>query len=680
MKHGFFPTVAWGNIKKNYRFFVPRILAETGLLSCLYITVTLCGDKRIAGVRGGDYVATFMLFGSVILALLSVILMLYTNSFLMKQRKREFGLYNVLGMEKRHIGRVLFFETAFCSLIAITLGIVLGMLFYKLCSLLICKLLQAKVILGFYYINMRSVLISALLFMGLDMFICVINRLTIARLKPVDMLSSISAGEKEPKIKWVLLVLGVLCLGGGYMLAVTAANATEALAVFFPAVFLVIFGTYFLFVAGSIFVLKALRRSKRYYYNRKHFITVSGLIYRMKQNAVGLASIAILATGVLVMVSTTVSLYAGMEQSLKVTYPQQLYLSASYDTDEQAGGTRQVPADTLLSIVTSAAGENGLTVAATETQTYLEVAFARKGSQLNTDRTNIDVGEITQFVFITEETYTSLGGEPLNLGTDELAVCAMSGTKLLQEKCLTLGDESFKVAKTIPLFPVNARMISSVDTFGAVVRDDAILKRIFDIQAEAYGRNASQMTVRLAVDFTDAETAAERDRELRRSIFNALENYVAGVSKTMTGSNFILETREAGREALVGMYGTFLFLGIILGTVCLFATALIVYYKQISEGYEDRRSFQIMKKVGLSDREIRSAVRKQIIWVFFLPLTVAGIHMCFAFPILEKMLTLLMLPDTAVFVRSSCIVFFVFAAVYVIIYSGTSKTYYKIVK
>ena len=297
MKTGFFLKLARSNISKNRRFFLPRILSEAGLLCVFYIVFTLRADERILQLRGGQYIEVFMSIGTAVMMLLSVILLFYINSFLMKQRKREFGVYNILGLEKRHICRVLFHETALSSLASVVLGLAMGTLFYKLCSLLICQLLNAEIILGFYFINARSV--------------------TIARMKPVEMLSSANVGEREPKVKWPLLVLGVLALGGGYYISLTTQNPLKALVLFFVAVILVIIGTYFLFVAGSIFVLKALKKNKRFYYNKKHMPAVSGLLYRMKQNAVGLASIAILATGVLVMISTTVSLYAGAEETVK---------------------------------------------------------------------------------------------------------------------------------------------------------------------------------------------------------------------------------------------------------------------------------------------------------------------------------------------------------------------------
>lgn len=260
MKTGFFLKLARSNISKNRRFFIPRILSEAGLLCVFYIVFTLRADERLLEIRGGEYIGMFMSIGVAVMTLLSVILLLYINSFLMKQRKREFGVYNILGLEKRHIDRVLFHETAISSLVSVALGLLTGVLFYKACSLLICRLLGAEIVLGFYFISVRNLAISGLLFMALDLLTYGINCVTIAKLKPVELLSSANVGEREPKVKWLLLVLGVLALGGGYYISVTTESPLKAIALFFVAVILVIIGTYFLFVAGSIFVLKALDR------------------------------------------------------------------------------------------------------------------------------------------------------------------------------------------------------------------------------------------------------------------------------------------------------------------------------------------------------------------------------------------------------------------------------------
>ena len=690
MKTGFFLKLARSNISKNRRFFLPRILSEAGLLCVFYIVFTLRTDERILQLRGGQYIEVFMSIGTAVMMLLSVILLFYINSFLMKQRKREFGVYNILGLEKRHICRVLFHETALSSLASVVLGLAMGTLFYKLCSLLICQLLNAEIILGFYFINAKSLALSGAFFLVLDVVSYGVNCVTIARMKPVEMLSSANVGEREPKVKWPLLVLGVLALGGGYYISLTTQNPLKALVLFFVAVILVIIGTYFLFVAGSIFVLKALKKNKRFYYNKKHMPAVSGLLYRMKQNAVGLASIAILATGVLVMISTTVSLYAGAEETVKRNFPQDYYLSARYLQWSDEGRllhSEDMPRETLLRAVEQGAKKNGLTIKEMDFQEYLTVSYIYENDTLTCERVSGNAADnlkgLSVITYITEEMYRSLGGEALNLAKDEIAVCPMDIRQSgFDRPTLTIGEDTYQIKTTIPLFPISSGMeAAATNSYGIVVEDESVLAHIFDQQKAAYGEAASDYTRRIAASFAgrgangDVGEKLERDVEayLKEAAFPQQQE--PGEGLTITGN-----TVWGARESVTAMCGALLFLGIILGLVCLFATVLIVYYKQISEGYEDRARFQIMQKVGMSRREVKSTINSQVLLVFFLPLVVAGMHLAFAFPILEKMLHILFLSSTSLFVACSLVTFGVFAAVYTLIYTATARTYYKIVR
>ena len=690
MKTGFFLKLARSNISKNRRFFLPRILSEAGLLCVFYIVFTLRADERILQLRGGQYIEVFMSIGVAVMMLLSVILLFYINSFLMKQRKREFGVYNILGLEKRHICRVLFHETALSSLASVVLGLAMGTLFYKLCSLLICQLLNAEIVLGFYFINARSLALSGAFFLVLDVMAYVVNCVTIASLKPVELLSSANVGEREPKVKWPLLVLGLLALGGGYYISLTTQNPLKALVLFFVAVILVIIGTYFLFVAGSIFVLKALKKNKRFYYNKKHMPAVSGLLYRMKQNAVGLASIAILATGVLVMISTTVSLYAGAEETVKRNFPQDYYLSARYlqwSDEGQLLHSEDMPRETMLRAVEQGAEKNGLTIKEIALQEYLTVSYIYENDTLTCERVSGNAADnlkgLSVITYITEEMYRSLGGEALNLAKDEIAVCPMDIRQSgFDRPTLTIGEDTYQIKTTIPLFPISSGMeAAATNSYGIVVEDESVLAHIFDQQKAAYGEAASDYTRRIAASFAgrgangDVGEKLERDVEayLKEAAFPQQQE--PGESLVITGN-----TVWGARESVTAMCGALLFLGIILGLVCLFATVLIVYYKQISEGYEDWVRFQIMQKVGMSRREVKSTINSQVLLVFFLPLVVAGMHLAFAFPILEKVLHILLLSSTSLFMVCSLVTFGVFAAVYTLIYTATARTYYKIVR
>jgi len=682
MRKKLYARIAMGNLKKNYRFFIPRVLAEAGLIACFYIVMTLHMDPRITQAKGGNYIPFFMELAILIIGLLSMILMFYINSFLMKQRTRELGLYNILGMEKKHVGKVLFFETFFCSSFSILLGIVLGLLFYKLCSLLIFKLLHAEIVLGLGYIKLLPIAGSALYFVFLDFLTLVFNRIRLKKLKPVELLDSRHTGEREPKVKWVLLALGILSLGAGYFLAVFTTSAFKAAVMFFPAVILVIIGTYLIFVSGSIYVLKALKKKKAYYYNKKHFTSVSGLLYRMKQNAVGLASIAILATGVLVMISCTVSLYSGMEDTLMAKYKYEMYLEAHYDMGDTE---EKIPSEILSEIAIKAADENGLSVTQTTEQKYLQVYYLLQSDVLYCrnevgDYWNMD--NIRGFNFITADTYNKLTGSDLVLENNQIAVSKLSSEIFEREDVgnqLTVHGMSFIVTAHVDSFPIESPLLSGVSEYGIIVSDETVLDEIYTAQKTALKDAASEYVDRIAVRFSDRNKVYENGENLGTSIFDGMNDYVADKTAGEGHLGAYLDSVWSAREEVLGMYSSFLFLGIILGIVCMFATVLIIYYKQISEGYEDRERFQIMKKVGMSSDEIRTSIRTQILWVFFLPLIVAGIHICFASPLLMKILKLLMLSDSWLFIGCLSGVYAAFALVYILIYTLTARTYYKII-
>lgn len=690
MKKSFYAKMAFSNIRKNYRFFIPHILTGAGLLGSFYIILTLSMDGRLHEMKGGEYIPTFMIMGAIIIGLLSVILMFYTNSFLMKQRKREFGLYNILGMEKRHVGKVLFFESLYSNGCAIILGLIFGILFYKLCSLVVCRLLGTEMVLGFYYIKAQTIIPAGLAFVILDVLIYLINRINISRMKPVDLLKAANVGEKEPKVKWPILIIGVLALGGGYFISLTTQSPLEALILFFVAIVLVIAGTYFLLTAGSIWVLKRLKKNKKYYYNKKHMPAVSGLLYRMKQNAVGMASIAILATGVLVMLSTTLSLYTKAETTLAGNYPHDCYITNSYAVfgegyvDDKDYQRYEFPSDFLEKTVRDAAAEQGMTVTGYDVQNYLEVGYQMDGTELKSDTSDVNIADnlagLSSIIFITEKNYVELGGEKLNLAADEVVICPFSATDRYPYRTITIHGKAYDIKASINRFPIKTPMVSVINCFGIIVADETVLDNIYEAQKLDYGLNASEYIQRIAVTFDNRQkTYVKGDaftENLRAEFASFIEEHHPKEVEYSTAS---IDSVWSAREAIYGMYGTLLFLGILLGLVCLFATVLIIYYKQISEGYEDRERFQIMEKVGMSKAEVKTTIRKQTLMVFFIPLAVAGVHMIFAFPILTKLLKVLLLSNPWVFVLYAGICFVAFAVIYVIIYTLTARTYYRIV-
>lgn len=684
MRTGFYSRFAVENIRKNSRLYIPRILTEAGLLGCFYILLTLALDKTLEKASGGAYLQIFMSIGTVVIGLLSFILIHYVNSFLMKRRKSEYGLYNVLGMEKRHVIKVLFSESLITSVLSVALGLVFGVTFYKLSSLLICKLLQTAPVTGFYYIEMKTLLIPAVIFFIFDLFAFISGSITIARLRPVQLLAGRKTGEKEPKIRWVLLVLGVLFLGAGYGIAIRTQSPLQAVGAFFYAVIFVIIGTYFLFVAGTTFVLKCLKNNKNYYYKSNHMPAVSGLLYRMKQNAVGLASIAILATGVLVMISTTVSLYSGARDIVEKNYPRHLYFSAY--TVEDGDKHCPVSSEELSGIVKNSAEKYGVKIKEIDDVKYLNVSYQKEGNALLTREEagpGVNIEKISTVYYITDEMYRKCRSDKsdgaagsLDLGKDEIAyckICTNISSMMDNPETLKIHGKEYRIKTTLDHFPIDNIDNSLVNTYGIIVADDEALENIYQAQKKSYGENASEYSSRIGVSFEDLTAAAAAGREFTRDIEKTLlERYPDKVG-------YELKTKWEANRNIIDMNGTFLFLGILLGFVCMFSTILIIYYKQISEGYEDRERFQIMEKIGMDSKEVRKTIRSQIRLQFFLPLVTAGIHTAFAFPLLLKLLKILYLENTSLFIICTIVSFAVFTLFYLVVYSGTTRTYYKIV-
>ncbi|MBQ0101278.1 MAG: ABC transporter permease [Firmicutes bacterium] len=681
MKSGFFISTAWNNVKKNYRFFIPQILTGTGLLACLYIVFTLKSDKRIEDIPGGTLMPMFMSIGTFIISLLSVILILYTNSFIMRQRKREYGLYNVLGMEKKHIGRIMLAETAISGGISIVLGILTGLLFYKLCSLLICFLLKSDVVFGVYYISVGTIAFPALFFALIYFIAYIVNRISLAKMKPVELISSRKVGEKEPKVNWLLFVIGILTLAAGYIISVTTKDPTEAIILFFVAIILVMIGTYCLFISGSVFVLKALKKCRKYYYGKNHFISVSGLLYRMKQNAVGLASICILSTGVLCMISSTVSLYSGTQEVLDA-YVDDWYIRCGYyDKD---GEMKALSFEETTDAVREVADKHGLKISGIKLQKYLDVSYVFDGRTFSTERTRqgIDYSGICTVYFVTADSYFDMTGERLELKENEIAFATVGwipGVTKTPSDTVVIHGKEYAVKNVLSSFPIDETGVAAISsTFGIVLPDGAEFDRIFQAQKNDYGKNASSITEQVAVKFEDRKKAVAVGKELDADMTDLLFDFAVSIQGN-NGMFFNVKSYWEAQESVIGMYGSLLFLGIILGLVCLFAAVLIIYYKQISEGYEDREAYQIMKKVGMSDGEVMASIRSQTLTVFFLPLITAGVHLCFAFPIIVRILHVLLLTSTKTFVICALITYAVFAVIYTVIYSITAKTYYKIV-
>ena len=679
MRNGLYPKLAARSMRQNRRFFVPYLLALAGLTAAFYVMSALCADPGVMNMRGFAYVMVMMQIGMFVAGILSAVLLLYINSFLMKQRKKELGLYNILGMGKSHIALVLAVETVYIGVLGIGGGIAVGLLLHKLVTLVIHQMLGMPVPLGFY-ISWDGMAQTALLFallLGAALLVN-LNRVRVAN--PIELLRSGNVGEREPRTRWLLTLLGVGTLGAGYYIAVKTKTGVEAIMWYFVAVFLVIIGTYCLFTAVSVFILKALRANKSFYYKTSHFIGVSGMLYRMKQNAVGLANICILCTMVMVMLSGTLSLYLGTEDIIRQQYPGDINVKVYYVPDPEDPEDPFDP-EAMLSLQKGFVESQGVTV--TKAWTNRELGFGaglRSDGTYTTDRfSDGTVGSVVSMTVLSEADYTALTGEALGLKPGEAAVYGAAGDTLtirwtVAHEGRELGQSTFSVVKKLREDPTSSPMIAQMVT--VVVPDEETVSELWELQAEAYGVSRSNMLWYAHLD-VDCDEAMLETLEARYEEAVEDDSFYDG-----TGSWYSSrwDLRSEGAAETYGLAGGFLFLGIFLGFIFILATVLIIYYKQISEGYEDKERFEIMQKVGLSRGEVKRSIHSQILMVFFLPIVVASIHIAFDFNMVEKLLTLFYIHNTALTALCTLGTVLVFFLAYGVVYLLTARTYYKIVE
>ena len=642
----FYPKLAVMNIKKNSKTYFPFILTSICTIAMFYIMHAISINKALDKTSGGGALKSILAFGTVIIGIFSAIFLFYTNSFLIKRRKKEIGLYNVLGLEKKHIAKVLFLESLITSSISLGGGLIAGFILNKLMFLLLLKLLKFQVIFGFY-ISVPSIVQTLILFVGIFTATLLANMFQIKIAKPIELLRGTQHGEKEPKTKWIMTIIGMITLGAGYWLALSVESPLAALNMFFIAVILVMIGTYCLFTAGSIAVLKLLRKNNRFYYKTKNFISVSGMLYRMKQNAVGLANICILSTAVLVMLSTTVSLYVGLEDALRSRYPREIVIDAENITESQS--------KKIAEIIDNEIKESKLIME--NKLDYWNTGFAasRKEDKFFTSKESAYSSGFYMIVAIPLSDYNRLEGKDIKLADDE--VILYTAGKVYGRNSITLGDKTYKVKGEIESF-------SFASDNGNEIVDTYVL----------FMNNIDNLGMKNKMTYSygfDLQGAHEDAIALTKSL-----------NKEFSENNLTvrIESAAANREDFLTIHGGLFFLGIFLGSLFLMATVLIIYYKQISEGYDDKERFEIMQKVGMSKAEIKKTIRSQVLMVFFLPLVTTVIHIAFAFPMISKLLTVLNLTNIPLFRLATIATALVFAVIYGIVFALTARVYYRIVE
>lgn len=641
-----------------------------------YIMSSLSTNSVLNKMRGGATMGIVLMFGTVVVGIFAVLFLFYTNSFLVKRRKKEFGLYYILGMEKRHISRVMLWETLYTAMLSLLLGIACGILFSKLVFLGLLKILKMNVVIG-VEISAFTLAETVGLFAVIFLLIFFNSVRLIYMVRPAELLKGGQIGEKMPKTRWILALLGVVTLAGGYILALKADNVLTGLNTFFVAVLLVIVGTFALFTAGSIAFLKMLQRNKRYYYKTNHFISISGMIYRMKQNAASLSLICIMSTGVLLLISSTTSLYVGQEHSLYLRYPKEFKLSLSLGEVPDDSKTFEKELKEIGTYAEDYLKDNKIATQNAAGQTVIEAAALQKDGnvQITSSRngSSEDFSDLCMVQAITLEDYNREAKKDETLEDREALVFFEDSP--IQQETFSINDMHWKVRQ----LSADSTMEDSglkfyvTPVYRIVVKDFAQLQELWKINKEVYRENASRVKYEYSFD-------VDLPEEKIQKLTSSLHAYFGEQKDAPHAFVYGIETRTEGRAEFYSLYGGLFFLGIFLGLLFVMATVLIIYYKQISEGYEDKERFAILKKIGMERGEINASIRSQVLMVFFLPLAAAGIHSCFAFHLVKEILVGgFGLQDVGLLVICAVLTFLAFAVFYVIVYLITAREYYKIV-
>lgn len=665
MNKFFYTKLALNNIKNNRKTYFPYIITGIITVAMYFIINTITKDSALKDMSGGAIIQSYLCLGTYVIIIFSAIFLFYTNNFLIKNRKKELGLFNILGMGKRHLAIVLLIEKVIVFLINLTFGILLGYVFSKASVLLLFKMLDFNVRFGMDF--SFSSAISCIIVFGIIYGLTLLNDLRQIHLsKPVELLQGGSVGEKEPKTKIIMTIIGLACIVFGYYLAVTAENPVKAILSFFVAVVLVIIGTYLLFTTCSIFVLKLLKQKKNYYYKLRHFINVSSMIYRMKQNAMGLSNICILSTMVLVTLSSTVSLYTGMKDMISTKYPNEICVEVSKGNFSK---------DNINNIISSKIHELGIEDGKRVQYDYMTISteISKNKNQYNLiSLSHKGFMDITEIYMISLDNFKTMQGnikeELLDIG--DVLVYVHNGK--IDGNVIKIEDKTFSISKKLDSSVLFMNQSSNaINSMIVVVKDDNVIDEMYDKMMVKYNNKITTKPDYKAYFGLDFEGDSDKKIEVLSNIKEKLSSEI---------NDIYIQGRSNNKKDFYAVYGGLFFLGIFLGILFIMITVLIMYYKQITEGFNDRTRFMIMKQVGMSEREVKKSIHSQVIKVFFFPLIVAGIHTCFAFPIISKILRLLGLVNTNVFMIWSIVTFLIFALFYVIVYMLTAKIYYKIIK
>lgn len=666
----FYSKFALNNLVKNKRFIVPYVLSTIFTIMSFYILSSLAfGDNLNKLPNGINATKQVLSLGIIVIAIFSTIFLFYTYSFLVKRRVKEFGLYSVLGMTKKQIAKILVLETIFIAVTTIVLGIGLGIIFDKLMLLVLLKLFSAGVSFGFS-ITPIAIVFSVLLFGGIYFLLLLYTVIKIARLRIVALLKDENKGEKEPKSRWILAIIGLALIGYGYYTAQTVQNPVKALLVFFYAVIAVIIGTYLVFMAVSITVLKIMKNNKNFYYKPKNFISVSGLLYRMKRNAVGLANICILSTMVLVTMGSTSALYAGMEKSYNERFPRQLMVAGYNSTSEKL---KEIENNAKLS-----AKEAGTEVEDMVSYNSLPMVGRLVEDKFNFEsNVGVDLSNVKMIVVLQLKDYNKFANKNKTLESNEILL-HIDKKGDYNYNSISLNGSDYKIKEKLSEFPgtIGSATANIMDTYYAVVKDEKEATKLATKLTELSSKELEKRGISIQTGTPTLQNYVAFNIKDTTKEAKVIESF----KKLEKQSGIEIEGKEENKLTFRGVFASFLFIGVFISFIFVISQVVIMYYKQISEGYEDKGNFEIMRKVGITDKQIKQSIRSQVLLIFFSPLIIATLHTIVAYPFIEKILRLFLITDNSIFLQALAVTIVVFAIFYLIVYAITSKIYYRIIK
>lgn len=660
------------NLSNNKPFYIPYIISSIITVAMLYMMSFLSDNKGLNKIMGADSLAIIFRLGVRIIVIFSYIFLFYTNSFIIKRRKKEIGVYNILGMEKRHLSKVLFVETIYSAIISLVCGIIVGIAFSKFILMVLYGIIGIHKTVEFF-VNIHGIILCVVSFGILFLLTFLYNFMQIKLANPIELLRGTNVGEREPKTKIFMTIVGVVCLAIAYYIAITTENPLNVLTLFFVAVLLVIIGTFALFTAGSIALLKLLRNNKKFYYNKRHFMAVSGMLYRMKQNAAGLASICILSTMVLVVISTTVSMYVGIQDELMARYPNDVCVTVDYNSVIDKSSEIE---KAIFDEIDSAEVKNK------KAFSYLSVFVGQKGDDFTTDKEHLSYQNSYLFYILSKDDFikkdSSFKDKIGNISKGEAVVVL---NKKYDKKDIKIFGKNYKVNKSFEHTEDNdLYMISTLNGLGYIILDnDESVQELYDMQEKMLGKGANYYTNKIRFDFKSGNK--KQKAAAYKKIDNAVKKYFKeNKNDKKEISSYWVESRQENEQNFYLLYGGLFFLGIFLGTMFLIVTVMIIFYKQITEGYDDRERYQILEKVGMSSREVKDTIKSQIRIVFVLPIFAAAVHVTAAFPMVNRILKMLNLNNEKLFAGCLAATIIVFAVIYYLVFKVTSRAYYKIVK